>query len=222
MLHLIDQGNSKQLTGTYPSEANKNLIFKEKPSHLGLYLGTISKYNKNKGLVTCKLEDNLSVGDSISFENENAKYTVSELMENNENIKTATPLQKVTFGRMKGNINLRDKIYKIKDKALSDIAISSYSKENIKTSLDCKLTIKKDSNIFVNIYSNAFDINIDYTYNYIPPTSQNAPLTKEKIINQFTKTLDTPFVFEHFDIELDDNLFMPVSILNEIRRLRNR
>lgn len=140
-------------------------------------------------------------------------------MINNTNIKSGKSSQEVTFGRMKGNINLHDKIYKINDKSLLNDAISSYSKENIKNPLDCKLTIKKDTTILVSIYSKKFNIVVNYTYNYIPQLAQNAPLTKEKIIAQFNKTLDTPFVFESFDIELDDNLFIPVSVLNDIRRV---
>lgn len=206
-------------TGHLVSKGNRNLVFKEKQNNMGIYLGTISKYNPTKGLVTCQLENNLSIGDSISFEKENTKYTISELIDKNQNIKTAEPSQYVTFGRMKGNIKIGDKIYKITDKALSNFARESFSKENIKNKLECKIKIKKEQKIEVNIWCKQFNTNITYTYNFIPQPAQNLGLTKEKIMTQFKKTLDSEFEFSNFEIDLDDNLFIPVSILNDMRRL---
>ena len=205
--------------GHLENKKNQDLIFKEKPNNMGIYLGSISKYNKTKGHISCKLENNVSVGDSISFENENSKYLVSELIEKNQNIKDAFPMQNVTLGRMKGNIKIGDKIYKVIDKSLSNSAKESFSKENTKNQLECKLQIKKDKKIFINISCPNFNTNINYTYDYIPQAAQNSAVTKDKIISQFSKTLDTEFEFTNFDIELDDNLFIPVSILNSIRRL---
>lgn len=204
--------------GHLDSNPNRKLVFKEKQNNMGIYIGKISKYNKNKGHITCKLENSVSIGDGISFENENTKFTISELMKKNNNLKTASQGEEITFGRMKGNISVGDKIFKITDKNLSDLAHLSYSKETIKTPLNCKLVIKNNRPIYIKIDSPVFKTDIEYTSNILPQTSQNSPIDKEKIIKQFNKTLDTPFSFESFDIELDDNLFIPVSGLNEIRR----
>jgi len=226
--YIIDEKDKQDLmqvfnrggfsSGHLSNEANKKLVYSEKQNNMGLPLGKIIKYNPKKGLVTTKLENTLSIGDGISFENENTKYIISELMENNKNIKQAIGGQTVTFGRMKGNINVGDKIYKITDKALSTLAIESYNKEYRKNLIDCKLDIHQNQKIFVTLYSKNFDINIDFIYNYIPELAQNAPITEEKIINQFNKTLDTCFQFDKLEINLDNNLFMPVSVINDIRR----
>lgn len=204
--------------GHLDSSENKGLVFKEKQNNMGIYLGKVKKYNANKGHITCKLEESVNLGDSISFEKENTKYTISELMKDNSNIKQANIDESVTLGRMKGNIHTGDKIYKISSKSLSEIAINSYSKENIKTKLSCQITIKEKRPIFISISSLDFNVNADFEYNYISQSSQNQPLTKEKIINQFNKTLDTPFEFVDFTIDLDNNLFLPISIINDIRR----
>ncbi len=216
LLQVFNRGGFSD--GHLDSKGNPNLVFKEKQNNMGIYLGTISKYNKNKGLVTSTIQNTLSIGDSISFENENTKYTISELLDKNQNIKTANPMQNVTFGRMKGNINIGDKIYKISDKSLTDLAIESFSKENIKNKLECKITIRKNQKINVEIVCKQFNIKADYTYDYIPQIAQNASISEEKIISQFSKTLDTEFEFSNFEIELDDNLFIPVSIINDVRR----
>ena len=41
--------------GHLDSKHNRNLIFPEKPSNMGIYLGTIKKYNSNKGHITLQL-----------------------------------------------------------------------------------------------------------------------------------------------------------------------
>lgn len=205
-------------SGHLASQENRNLVFKEKQNNMGIYIGSISHYNPKKGLVTCTLENKLSIGDSISFEKEPTKYTISELMDKNQNIKTALPSQTITFGRMKGTIKPGDKIYKIKDKMLSNFTKEFLAKENVKNKLTCKIKIKNGQKIEVMIACKTFHTDITYTYNFIPQAAQNLGLTKEKIISQFQKTSDTEFEFSHFEIDLDNNLFMPISILNDIRR----
>ena len=228
--YIIDENDKKDLlqvfnrggfsTGHLSSKSNKNLVYEKRQNNMGIYLGKISKYNSSKGLITSQLATCVELGDSISFEHENTKYTISELMnKNKQNIKSANVSDIVTFGRMKGNINVGDEIYKINSKTLLDYAKLSYSKEYIKQDLTCNIKIKKEKPIFVEIISSAFNSKIDFIYDYIPNPSKNQPLSKEKIIMQFNKTIDTPFSFKSINIDLDNDLFLPVSVLNEIRRL---
>lgn len=216
LLQVFNRGNFS--SGHLRDEPNKKLIFKEKPNNLGIYIGKVVKFSPKKGLITCKVENPISIGDSISFENEPTKYTISELMEKNINIKTAKKFQTVTFGRMKGNIKINDKIYKITDKSLLSNALDSYNKEYKKTSLDCKLKIKNNQKIEVYVKSIDFMVENSFIYDFIPNTAQNAPLTIDKVKNQFNKTLNTCFEFSNIEIDLDNNLFIPTSILNDIRR----
>ena len=218
LLQVFNRGGFS--SGHLSNEKNDKLVFEKRQNNMGIYLGKISKYNSSKGIITCKLENSVDLGDSVSFENENTKYTISELMnKNGQNIKTASKSDLISFGRMKGNIKVGDEIYKINSKALLEQAKSSYSKEYIKQNLICNLKIKSGKEIFVEVLCPNFSKSISFTYNFVPGSAQNQPLTKEKIISQFTKTLDTPFSFIEFNIDLDDNLFLPVSILNEIRRI---
>ena len=119
---------------------------------------------------------------------------------------------------MKGNINIGDKIYKTASKKLTSFALESFSKEFKKIHLDCNISIKQNENI--NIYVKCLEHNIEssFVYNYIPLPAENKPLDKEKIIQQFSKTTDTPFEFSNLNIILDNNIFIPVSILNDLRR----
>lgn len=52
----------------------------------------------------------------------------------------------------------------------------------------------------------------------IPNQAVNKPLDLETIKSKLEKTGNTDFVFCNMDIELDDNLFIPMGAINELRR----
>ncbi len=222
LLQVFNRGMSSQ--GHLDSEPNRNLVFKDKPNNMGLLLGKVQNYNKNKGYVTLKLKEPIQIGDTVSFENETGSYTISELMENGKNITETKVGQTVTIGRIKGNISFNHKIYKMTSKNLSLIAKSSYQKENRKIPLNCEVTIKKEKPISIHITpSNSIklykDLNIKYELNEIPVEAKNKPLDKDTIIRQISKTSDTPYEFKNIKINLDDNVFISkLSFLNELRR----
>lgn len=222
LLQVFNRGMSS--SGHLSNEPNKNLIFKEKPSNMGLFLGKVEKYNKNKGYISVKLQEQIEIGDTISLEKEDGTYNVSELIFKDKNIKETSIGQTVTIGRMKGNINLGDKIYKMSSKKLNSLAQESIKGENRKIDLNCKVIIKRGLPIQINvtpandlsIYSN---LNISYKVEVIPEDAKNRPLEKDKVLAQISKTTDSIYNFKNIDIVLDDGLFLPkISALNELRR----
>ena len=230
LLQAFNRGMSSN--GHLANEPNKNLIFKEKPNNMGLFLGKVEKYNKNKGYITVKLQEPIEIGDTISLEKETGSYNVSELMDTNKNIKETSIGQTVTIGRMKGNINLGDKIYKLSSKKLNLIAQNSINGEHRKIPLNCSITIKHNKPLQINItlafsendtlndvsiYSN---MNITYASDIIPETAENRPLEKEKVIEQINKTNNSIYYFKNINIDLDNNIFLPKfsATLNDLRR----
>ena len=230
LLQSFNRGMSSN--GHLANEPNKNLIFKEKPNNMGLFLGKVEKYNKNKGYITVKLQEPIEIGDTISLEKETGSYNVSELMDKNKNIKETSIGQTVTIGRMKGNINLGDKIYKLSSKKLNLIAKNSINGEHRKIPLNCGITIKHNEPLQINItpafsendtlndvsiYSN---MNITYTSDIIPETAKNSPLEREKVIEQINKTNNSIYYFKNINIDLDNNIFLPKfsATLNDLRR----
>lgn len=214
-------------TGHLTDEYNSELVYPEKPNNMGLYLGTVQKFNKDKGHITLSSKETLSIGDTISLEKESGTYTISELMLGNSNIEESSPFQPITIGRMKGNITVGDKIYKMSNKELTRVTLDTLNKENIKTNFDCKLTIKEGVPITMSVASipkDSHDIYSDIFFTISseikPVAAINAPLTEDRVISQISKTKNTPFVFEHIHIDMDDNIFIPsISCLNELRRL---
>lgn len=225
---IIDNADKKTLMqvfnrgefshGHLEDEPNRNLIFKDKSNNMGIYLGNVSKYNENKGHITLTLNETLNIGDIISVQNEDYKYTVSELMDKKINIKEGKPKQLVTIGRLKRNIKPGDKVYKIESSTLNNLAQASYSSEFKKTKINAYIKIKANEPIFLKI-AGPYDISVESTSNIIPEQAKNAPITHDRIEKQLSKLGNTPFEFEKIQIDLDDNLFIPsISSLNELRR----
>ena len=212
-------------SGHFNKEPNLDLVFKEKPNNMGIYIGNVSNYNSKKGHVTLNLNDRISLGDSITFEKEPTKYRISELMFQDKNIPFACNNEMVTIGRMKGNISPGDKIFKITSKRLSDSIKPTFSgKELKKIKLNCSIVVKENMPISVSVvpskeYESYKNISVSIDSDIIPEHAINQPLTKEKIITQFSKTTDTPYEFSKIDIDLDDNLYISnLSTLNALRR----
>ena len=225
LAQIFNRGNFS--CGHLDSKANKDLVYPEKQNHMGIYIGNISNFKPNKGHVFVNLTDTLSVGDTVQFEKESTKYTVSELMIKNKNITTAKAKQFVEIGRMKGNLNIGDKIYRVNSKELSTLAKASYQEENKKILLDASIKLRKNEPItltistYKNKNSNTLfeNISVSLSSEEVPVEAKSRPLDEERIISQLNKTNDTIFSFNNINVDLEDNLFLPsIKVLNELRR----
>ena len=224
LLQVFNRGNFS--TGHLSNEANTNFIFPEKPSNMGLPTGYISKYNLAKGLITLYSSESLAIGDTIAIEGEKKSYTISELIKNNQNIKKSEPGDLVTIGRMKGNIKSGLQIYKMSSKELVDKSLETFKHENQlrKIPLNCDIKIVKNAPLAIHI-SSANDLEIYKKLDIyceedcIPTDSINHPLEKEKVIEQISKTTNTPYYFKNIKVKLDENTFLPnIKSLNALRR----
>ncbi len=221
LMQVFNRGSFSN--GNFEDDENLNYVYKEKPNNMGLYIGNVSSFNKDKGLITFNSKEGLSIGDQISLEKEEHKYTITELMQNKENIPSSNPNETITIGRMKGNISLGDKIYKLSSKSFSKTVKDFYNNENIKIPLKCKITIKRNLPIFMEVTSldakNYRSISIKKETSIIPIDAINSPITKERIKEQLSKTTNTEFEFKNIIIDLDNNLYIPkISYINELRR----
>ena len=233
--YVIDEADKKELLqvfnrggfsdGHLSVEANHNLIYPEKSNNIGLYVGNVSNYNASKGHITLKLNEPLGIGDSISIDGETGKYTVSELIKGNTNLKQAPIGTVVKLGRMKGNIKPGAKVYKLSSKELIENIAKTFSNnfENKKIPISCYISIKNYQPIKIILGANELpfydNISVEFTSNIIPEESINSPITSERIESQLNKLGNTPYIFDKINIDLDENLHINISDLNNIRRI---
>lgn len=183
-------------------KTGRDVMCYEKPKHWGTYVGKVTSYD-GKRYITLDDLSKINIGDGIEVwngANNSPSTIVSEIVKNK-------------IGRIHGEINVGDKVYKTSDKALNQKARETFTRGFVKkTPVSIELKILKETNIIVKI--NDFD----FTSDIIPETAQNQALNEEKIKLQFCKTGNTPFEISSINLILDDGLFMPISKINELRR----
>lgn len=208
-------------SGHLQTQPNTNLVYKYKSNNMGIYLGKISNFNSSKGHISFTTASTLSVGDKIGIENKNndtSLYTISELMVNNKNLPTVPAGTKVKIGRMKGDIFVGNKIFKLADKQLTNNALATINKEQRKRNISCKLSVRANAPIKLNIFDD-YGFCVEELSDVIPQVAVNSPITSDRLISQLQKTHDTPFNFKNIEIDLDNNLFIPgISCINKLRR----
>lgn len=201
--NIVQIFNRGGFTSAYlKKKQGSDMMCYEKPKNWGIYIGKVTSYD-GKRYIEVSNKSELNIGDGIEIWN-------------NENTPPSTIISEIEgnkIGRIHGNIHVGDKVYKTSDKNLMKIARESFSRNFIKKSnINMSVTIKKDEPI-------CFEINgMHYNSDTIPDMAQNKPITKEKVIEQLSKTGDTPFKIENLDLTLDENLFLPISTLNDLRR----
>lgn len=204
-------------TGYLKGKLGKEMIYTNKPNHLGIYIGKVIKYGENKGHVKFNPTEEIVLGDSISIRDSSCK--ISELMENDRNIKLAKAGQIITIGRIKGNIKAGDSIYKTVSINLRRDIEQSYVKENIKRDINCKITLKENKKMELEIEDETSKIKVKSISQTIPEKAHNTGITKERIIEQLSKTGNTIFKVNNVDIDISENIIVPISSINELRRI---
>ena len=222
MLAFNRGGFSKGCLG---GDDNHDYVFEEKPSNQGLYIGNISKIDKKNGLISLKTNEPLDIGDTFLVQQEDHKYTISEILKNGSHVKSAAIGDLVTIGRVKGKLELGDKVFKINSSIISKEIKEFNSHEHIKIPLvaNFKALIGKPLELEVvsldepgNTY---FGLSTTISNEIQPIEAISNPISKERLIEQLNKTTDTNFEFKQINIEMDDNIYIPkISSINALRR----
>ena len=192
------------------------MMYTKKPNHMGVEIGRVISYNPNKGHVKIKLSKELNLGDSISINDSSCK--ISELMDKNTNIKIANSGKIVTIGRIKGKIYKDDIVYRTVSEKLNKDIIQLSSKENIKRKANANIYLKENENLKIELEDLITGIKIKRTEDILVSKAENTGLSKERIISQLSKTGNTPFEFDRINVYMDNNIIVPISSLNSIRR----
>ncbi len=192
------------------------MMYTKRPNHMGVLVGEVVGYNPNKGHVKIKLIKGLNLGDSIAIKDSSCK--ISELMQENNNIKTAGIGQIVTVGRIKGKISKGDKVYKTVSDKLNKEIIQLASRENIKRPINAKITLKENEKIKLEVEDLWSNIKLIEAEDTIVKKADNNGISKERIREQLSKTGNTTFEINEIQVIADDNIIVPISSLNSIRR----
>ena len=213
----IDSGDREDVKQMFNRGFTKGNIFgdfgvdfisHERPDNRGICIGEVVDNRHNNILI--KLNADLNKGDGIEIESTRSKnfgirwnyFSASG---------SVVELENVT------SIDLGAKVYRTSDAKLLDEAQRSFENENIRYPLDMDIILEKGKK--PKARARIDDINVSIETEFIIQEARKAPLTRERIVEQIDRLNDTVYYINDLDIKMEDNIFIPVSEINEIRRV---
>lgn len=218
LMQLFNRGGIS--IGYFDGVKYKNSISLLSPKNTGIFLGKV--IDKKGVYVKLKLEEDIDMHDGFEIYSEDKVISnIVTCIKNDKYVNVNSNMKKgeyVWIGDVKKSVKTGSNIYKTSSDKLNKKYRLTYSNnvENIKNKVEVEINILKDKKIFAKVFLNNICINIDI--DYIPQLANNKEIDKEAVISAFSKTQDIPFIFDFKKINIDNGLFVPVSILNELRR----
>ena len=206
--------NRKFTKGFLFNTKNDEFINSYRPNHQGIEIGKVISVKNNN--VTIKLTDDLSVQDGIRFiGSSDSGLTVQTLFKNNQKVKEAFKNDIISL-YTKDIPALGDIVVKTTDINQLNRINNLINSKLRKVKIDLVFSAHVGSNISITITDGLYTINS--TSEYIVDKSINNPTKREDIIKQLSKLGDTVYELDNINIDIDDNIFIPVKVLNDLRR----
>lgn len=209
--------NRTYTKGFMLNETSENITNIIKPNNFGYEIGKVVKINKDT--IWIKLTNKLSKGDQIRIDTNNLYdeviLQVNKLFD--ANFKEATSLDKIAIISCHHKVDINAKVYKIKDFIFNEkINQILTNKEYKKLPINLIFLAKVQQNLKIQLFFE--DYKIEEELDYKVEKSLTYPTTKENIYNQLFKLNDTPYYLNSLEILMDENVFIPIKLINELRR----
>ena len=210
----INEEDIDLLKAIFNREYTKGFLFKDTdlmnfkaPNHLGLSVGRVTDVTSKK--IKVRLHRALKQFEGIRFKNSNLGMTINFMYDKNDNlISKAEANDTIYFDNF------------IELKALDEVVLTNplvkTSTEILKKiSIDIKFEAKLNKPMKIVVTDNENTITLEGN---IVDTAKNSPITESRIEEVLRKTGNTPFIVNDLTINIDDNIFIPIGVLNEFRR----
>lgn len=206
LMDIYNRGNFTN--GYYNAHNGKNMISLDRPNHNGVFIGEIIQVKANSAQI--QLKNDINAQDLL------------EIRERNEGIYEFTVKNGAKTGTVihanflpKSPVKKGQLVYRTKNQTLLDSMKEQYLENGIKEKIQGVFTAKigEPMSLKVSLFGTVV---IEYG-NVVEPALKQ-PMSIDKIRNQLEKTNATQFVFESLEILIEDNIFIPVAMINELRR----
>ena len=206
--------NRKFTKGLLLGDVGADMMNSQLPNNQGLYVGTVVDYNKKAKRLKIKLANTLKKGDGINL----GGGTIGRIIKNG-NIETIGYKGETIELDFVGEARKGQIVFKTSDSELMDRVQATFTqdKELVKNIIDAKVTIKLGQKPILTLMdrnNNKATIEGDK----IVEEAMKVALSKEKVDTQLRKLGNTPYELDSLEIELDDNVSLPISLLNQMRR----
>ena len=193
------------------NEDNDNFVNSFRPNHIGISIGKI--VGKYKDRIQIKLYDSINQGDGIRVINNNDDGCILNKIYLNGLLVNKARKNDIIEIELEGNIN--DEVVKTSDtiqlKTINELIKTK--KRKIKIALSIKLFVGKPMSLTINDGINS----VCFEYGIVEQ-SNKIDMKNEDISKQIKKMGNTIYEVDRIDIERDQNIFIKISDLNELRR----
>jgi U32 family peptidase len=206
----------------------KKMMSLYRPNHSGVYVGKVT--DRKGSQVSIKLEENVNAQDILEIrmqEEEGYEFTVKDGHRAGEVLFTNVGRRPEPAERQdkSGGIDNRRfqepmirvgaSVFRTKNNALLESLSNEYTQKDRRLGIRGLLKAKLGERLSLTVTYH--DIEACASQDLVQEAMKQ-PMTKEKLTAPIEKTGDTLFFFEELSVEADDNIFVPVAWLNEVRR----
>ena len=215
MNNLYTIFNRKFTKGYLFGDVGEDIMNSNRPNNLGLYIGKVVDYNRKAKRLKIKLENILKKGDGISI----GGGTIGRIIKSNGDIANIGYKGETIELDFIGDAKRNQIIYKTSDSDLLNTVQKTFEEdtENVKVSIDAKIEIKlgkKPRLTLCDSFGNTTTLEADKEVEQ----AMKVALSEEKVVTQISKLGNTSYIINNITVDMDDNVSLPISILNQIRR----
>lgn len=221
MKELFQIFNRDFTTGYFLEEPGPHLMSYQRPNNRGLYLGRVVDFSPRGNRVTINLEEPLCVGDGYEIwvtKGGRIAGQITELWQDGC-IVEETAGGKVTFTVREGRPQRGDRVFKILDKKLVERARKTFSSLGGIRRFPLKFSLYLKHKAPLRLTAEDEKGNRAEVYGEHPlEKAENRPLTKETAAGQLGRLGNTVFYLAELVMDGADDLMVPISELNNLRR----
>ena len=205
--------NRKFTKGFLFNEDNNNFINPYRPNHLGIEIGKVIDVKGNTAIV--KLSDTLSINDGIRFVGKkDTGLILTSMFKKGKKIDTAYKNDIVSI-KTKEEVKINSIVLKTTDYNLNKEIENNIKNQTRKVLINGTITLHIDKPVIITLNDGINEISIKGN---IIQKSITSPISKQKIEEQLNKLGSTIYKFNNLNINMDDNIFISIKELNELRR----
>lgn len=195
-------------------EENNKVINMKRPNHQGVEIGKVINYKNN--VATIKLNDEININDGLRIVGKkDIGVNVNNFYINSKLVKTAKKGDIITI-KVNDKVEKDDKVLLTLDSKLNEEINNIISSNQRKVLVKAKFIAKEDKQITFEL-TDFINKVVVISENKVTK-ALNKPITKEEIKEKLNKIKDTVYKYENLDIEIDDNIFIPLNIINDLKR----
>ena len=189
---------------------NKDLMNIKTSNHLGVKIGEVVEVNKK--FIMVKLTDELNQEDGIRFMKINEGMIANFIYDERGKLINHGDAGSIIGLDKKFDVEVGDILNKTLDIKLKDKYINKEKKIPIRMHIDCMV----DREMTLKVSAREKEVSVNYG---LVTKALKIPVTDDTIRKQIVKLGNTPFVLENLEINVDNNVFINLKDLNELRRM---